>query len=248
MPAGADPGTRGAPARALPPDGEAHLWLVDLASDDRTRGACRAVLSEGERAREERFRSADDAARFVTAHGHLRCILGLYAGAAASRLVFSLSPFGKPSLDGPEAGRGIRFNMSDAGDLALVAVTRDREIGVDIERIDARPDLESLAVRCFCPAERGMMSEAPVRERPGVFTTLWARKEAYIKGRGEGMSLDLRAIDVSRAPAVLDGRWRIDDLGAPAGYRSALAVDGGSGRFTQYAPAESAGALFNREQ
>lgn len=232
----------------LPPAGEAHVWEVNLCCDKATTAACAAVLSPQELARGERFRSGEDAARFVAAHGHLRSILGAYAGVHASRITFSFSPHGKPSLDDAGRSPGLRFNMADSGDTALVAVTREREVGVDIERVDERVDLDAVSARCFSPAEQRCMMEAPGEDRVGLFFTLWARKEAYIKGRGEGMLLDLRSIDVSRAPATIDGRWRIDDIAARAGYRSAFSVDGGNGRFTMYAPEQSAGALFNQEQ
>jgi len=247
MGAGADAARRMAAGFALPAPGEAHVWEIDLAGDTRTLRACAAVLSNEERARGERYHSAGDAARFVIAHGHMRCILGLYACVHPSLLTFARSPFGKPGLDGPVAARGIRFNMTDSYDVALVAVAREREIGVDIERIDARPDIEPLAARCFCPAERRLLDEAAEAERAAVFTALWARKEAYIKAHGEGMSLELRSIDVSRIPGVLGGRWRVDDIEARPGYRSALALEGGEGRTTRYTPAQSAGALFNQE-
>jgi Phosphopantetheinyl transferase len=63
---------------------------------------------------------------------------------------FRTLAYGKPAVDGDTV---IRFNLSHSGDLALCAITGEREIGVDIEQI--RPDLdwESLARRFFSAEE-----------------------------------------------------------------------------------------------
>jgi len=74
--------------------------------------------------------------------------------------------------------------------------------------------------------------------QPQAFFNCWTRKEAYIKARGEGLSLPLDQFDVSLAPgetaALLStngdpqeaSRWRIQELAPGAGYVSALAVKG----------------------
>jgi 4'-phosphopantetheinyl transferase len=212
---------------SLPGEGELHVWRVSLSGEETRPSDFEAGLSDDERGRAGRFHFRSDAARFIAAHGALRMILGAYTGVRPGELRFSRSAFGKPSLmHGEGAGARLRFNMADSGDVALVAVSCGREVGVDIERMKDRPDLSGAAARCFCPAELEAYQAAPAERREEIFYTFWSRKEAYIKARGEGMSLVLREIDVSVAPARIDRRWSLEDLPVDPGYRGAVVLDG----------------------
>ena len=65
----------------------------------------------------------------------------------------------------------LRFNLAHADGLALLAVTRGREIGVDLERV--RPDLatEEIAHRFFSAAENASLRALPEDVRPEAFST-----------------------------------------------------------------------------
>ena len=213
----------------LPEEGEVHVWEVPLAGDEETLIACGGVISRDERRRADRFRSRSDAGKFIVARGNLRFILGRYAGLPPGDLEFLLSPYGKPSLGNPGESPALRFNMADSGNIALAAITRGRDVGIDLELMNPLIDISAVALRCFCGAEMDLLGATPADRWVNVFFTLWTRKEAYIKARGEGMSLDLKAIDVSAVPATLDRRWVLDDLETGIGYRGAIAVDGAIG-------------------
>jgi 4'-phosphopantetheinyl transferase len=216
---------------SLPGEGEVHVWRVSLSPEETRSSAFESELSEDERERGGRFHFHSDAEKFIAAHGALRMILGAYAGLRPRDLMFSRSVFGKPSLiHGEESRTGLRFNMADSGEVALVAVSTDREVGVDIERMKGGADLSRAALRCFCDAEIELFRAAPEERREDIFYTFWSRKEAYIKARGEGMSLVLRDIDVSVAPALLDRRWMLEDLSVDPGYRGAVVLDGNISR------------------
>jgi len=212
---------------SLPEDGEVHVWRISLSPERARLSAFESELSEHERERGGRFHYPADAEKFIAAHGALRTILGAYAGIRPRELVFSRSAFGKPSLIRVEEARaGLRFNMADSGEVALVAVSNGREVGVDIERMKAGEDLAATALQCFCGAELDLFRAAHPDRQAEVFYTFWSRKEAYIKARGEGMSLVLRNIDVSAVPVMLDRRWTLEDLTVDPGYRGAVALDG----------------------
>ena len=67
--------------------------------------------------------------RYLRAHAALRAILGSVTDCP---LEFALHEKGKPYLaSAPE----VRFNLAHSHEMALVAVTRDVEVGVDIEQI-----------------------------------------------------------------------------------------------------------------
>jgi len=217
----------------LPGEGEVHLWRLPGLVDAPLLAEYEPELSAGERARGRAFRSRDDKDRFVSAHGGLRRLLASYTGSRPAGLMYAPGS-GKPSLRSPHSAGAIRFNMSHSGDLVLVAVAAGREVGVDIERIRTDLDVRAIAGKCFCPAELRMLDERTGAVMEDLFYSIWSRKEAYVKALGGGISLDLRAIDVSSAPSVQERRWHLLDLPLPRGYRGALAADGPVGRISMF--------------
>lgn len=83
-----------------------------------------------------------------------------------------------------------------------------------------------------------MLRVLPTEVQRHAFFLCWTRKEAYIKAKGEGLSLPLNQFDVSLAsgePAVLLGtqrdryeasRWSHQECTPAPGYVAAFAVEG----------------------
>jgi 4'-phosphopantetheinyl transferase len=218
----------------LPAD-EVHVWRVDIAAKSANGGV--ATLCDAERARADRFRFPADRDRFVASHVALRAILASYLEAAPAALAFGESAHGKPFVEAPDAGRALRFSLSHSGDVALVAVGLEREVGVDVERVRALDDLEGFAARYFSVAERDALARVPSVERPRAFFEIWTLKEAYLKACGEGLTRALDAFDVTvgsaspRLVAVRDrpgdeARWTLKQLFPYAGHVGALAATG----------------------
>ncbi len=217
--------------------GALHVWRCELAGAELA-AAGGLLLSTSERERAARFRFDLHRRRYVARWAFARCLLSRYAGGAPQDLEFSTGPHGKPAL--AAAGTSdLRFNLSHSDDWALLAVAHGREVGVDIEGI--RTDLleDSLPERFFAAEEVAVLRALPAAEQPRGFFHIWACKEAYIKGRGMGLSLALDSFVVSAHPdrpaallATRDdpteaGRWSLCTLDAPLGYAAAVAVAGG---------------------
>jgi 4'-phosphopantetheinyl transferase len=217
---------------------EVHVWRAKLDLQSSCVQSLIQILSADERTRAERFYFQKDRERFIVARGLLRVILGRYTNMEPSQLQFCYNPYGKPDLANESGGNGLCFNLSHSDGLALYAITRGRQIGVDIERI--RPDLagDQIAERFFSPREVKALRSLPPSLQPVGFFNCWTRKEAYIKARGKGLTLPLDQFDVSLVPgeqAVLLGvsgdpeessRWSLLDFLPGTGYAAALAVEG----------------------
>lgn len=219
-------------------DDEVHVWRAALTPLDSDLRNMWHTLSADERERAERFYFSRDRKRFIAARGVLRAILSRYLAIGAEHLCFCYNARGKPALTSDSGGDTLRFNVSHSHTLALFAVTRGREVGIDLERM--RSDLadEQIARRFFSPHEVAMLRALPPELRREGFFNCWTRKEAYIKARGEGLALPLDQFDVTLAPGesarLLStagdpqeaDRWSLQALFPGQDYAAALAVEG----------------------
>lgn len=214
---------------------DAHVWSASLDLNGSTVHRLEGVLSPDERERAERFSIAIPRRRYVAARGILRTILSRYVGADPAGIILGYGDHGKPFIPAPWNPSGIQFNVSHAADLALIAVTKGRGVGIDVEAITSRAYREAIVRRFFSPREQDVLRSLPGTERDAQFIVFWTRKEACIKASGLGLSLPLASFDVSsnaRGPrAIVSGGeasriWTVDDIGIPRGYAAACAVDG----------------------
>lgn len=174
--------------------GEVHVWLAQL--NEENAAELERVISDDERARAERFRFELHKKQFVAARGALRIILGKYLKTSPRQLRFKYNKYGKPSIDG-EFTSAIKFNLSHSDGLALYAFGRDREIGIDLERIRASFADEGLAAQCLTPLETARFRTLSGRERDLFFFDCWTRKEAFLKACGNGLSSPANKIETS---------------------------------------------------
>src|SRR4051812_44583804 len=219
---------------------EVHVWRVPLNRPSSEMPALRRLLSADELDCANRFHFSRNRENYTVAHAALRLILGRYVGLEPSGLQFGSGVQGKPFLLESPASQDIRFNLSHSHELALYSVSVGREIGVDIEFIRSDPDIDisAIAERFFSLDEREALLKLPPSMRKEGFYNCWTRKEAYIKARGEGLSLPLDQFSVSFKPGERAAlvrvaedpgeiaNWRLQELFPSRGYAAAIAVQG----------------------
>lgn len=201
---------------SLPPD-EVHLWTVDVGAglpDARRR---HAATTRAERDRAARLRRPGDGDRFLSAHGALRLILAEYLACDPVALPLGADERGKPLVEGAT----LQFNLSHSGALALIAVARSRQVGVDVEHLRPIPELDAITARVCTPGELAALAALAEPHREGAFFAIWTRKEALAKATGEGM----RAITRDTIPDVYD-RWTVVQVTDLPGYAACVAVEG----------------------
>jgi len=128
--------------------GEVHLWRAPLNVSADTLASLSRALDREEHDRARRFRFEHDRVRWMAARGWLRHLLAGYHGANPAELRFEQHASGKPRLGAPS--QWLRFNVSHSADMAVFAVARSREVGVDLEHVS--DDLAANLVRpAFSP-------------------------------------------------------------------------------------------------
>jgi len=146
------------------------------------------------------------------------------------------NPFGKPALSAVHHS-SLQFNVSHSGDVILVALARGRELGVDVEQMRTGFAIDAVAARFFSPNECRALAAIAPESRCEAFYSCWTRKEAYLKARGEGLSLPLHLFDVAfgagEEPRLLEtrhdpteaNRWTMHAFDPGYGCKAALAIE-----------------------
>lgn len=224
---------------------EVHVWhgIAGEASDHSYGPSTGdlACLSARERARCRMFARPVDQRRFAAAHAGVRRLLAGYLNAAAPLIGFGRVPccrcgdteHGPPRVDWPRTD--ITFSLSHSGDHWLLAVTRGRRVGVDVE-LASGADIALLAPTCLSAAELGYLEAHEGTRRDAIFYTCWTRKEAVLKACGVGLAVPPSSVSVAPALsprahvtfacAAGPREWAVDDLARVQDFRQAGTPEG----------------------
>jgi 4'-phosphopantetheinyl transferase len=191
--------------------GEVHVWFARLDRTPARLTRMRTILSPDEIARADRFYMEVHRNRFIVARALLRDLLAGYLGQPPGAIRFEYNEWGKPALAPGLAPNDLRFNLSHSQDLAMYAFVLEREVGVDLEMIRAEVANERVAENFFSRREVETLRALPREHQAEGFFNCWTRKEAYVKARGQGLSIELDSFDVSLAPGEEAKILRGDD-------------------------------------
>jgi 4'-phosphopantetheinyl transferase len=219
-----------------PARGTVDLWSASLEPPALLASHLAGYLSSDERARADRFVFPRDRNHFVAGRAFLRLLLGQYLGTEPRALRFSYGPNGKPALADDRSD--LRFNLAHSGALAVCALTRGSEVGVDVERLRPIRDAEGVAQSAFSPREVARLESLPEPARLRAFYEAWTRKEAFLKALGHGLARPLDSFDVTLGPGepprllrtlgdpTEADRFSLHALEPEIGYVGAIAIPG----------------------
>lgn len=229
------------PTHAPPAEGVVDVWLARPAAlhDPRLAARWEGWLTPAEAARRRAFVREVNRQEYLVTRALARTMLSRLVANEPAALRFATNTHGRPHLDPP---RGVWFNLSNTTALVACAVSRDGEIGVDVEPLDRGPDVLEVADTVFSPRELRELRalDAPEARRDRALD-LWTLKESYIKARGMGLSLPLDrfsfvfdapdAVVITIDPSLADdpGRWQFRKVDV-AGHRLAVCATRVAGR------------------
>jgi 4'-phosphopantetheinyl transferase len=198
---------------------EVCVWTTSLEISAQAIEPSWAMLDAAERERALRFTRELDRRWFVARRGFRRAVLAGYLGCEPAAVRFARRS-GKPEVDGGD----LRFSSSHSRGLALVAVTRGRRVGVDVECVRRVRDSEAIAYSLFTPRERAALTAEPPERRDRSFLGIWTRKEALVKCTGEGLRGAFGSLEASAS--ALGQRWSLEALAPTPGSVAAVAAEG----------------------
>jgi 4'-phosphopantetheinyl transferase len=224
------------PMHALGPQ-DVHVWLSFYDGVAGELEAMRSLLSEAEIAQAARYHAEDDRKRHLVTRALVRTVLSRYAPVRPTDWRFTANAHGRPEIaaDMPEAG-GLRFNLSHTRGLIALAVSR-RDVGVDVECVNARAVSPSMAQRFFTPEEAAALARVPADQQQLRFFEYWTFKEAYIKARGRNLTfpldrfslefVDERSVRLRIDPELRDdpARWHLSQFRPTPDYVLALCTE-----------------------
>jgi 4'-phosphopantetheinyl transferase len=216
------------------------VWRVSTAFAGAAE-ALRALLAPDERDRADRMPDPVARARFVVTRASLRRLLAHELGGDPIAFELRYGATGKPFLVRRGEADALRFSVSHAGDLALIALCRGRDVGVDIESVRRPRYGVRIAERLFDAATCRLLDGLPPADWTDVFLHAWTQREAFVKAVGGSIfgTEDPLAFrwprphhDVQR---VRDGdEWTVAVLTPGAGYVASLVARGVADRIDEH--------------
>ena len=200
--------------KAPKPD-EAHLWFAGC--EDFGREALETIfgwLPADERLRHDRLHRSEDRRRYLIGRLLTRGLLSRYLQQDPRSLRFVHSEHGRPELAPQPKSPSLNFNLSHAFGMVACCVTSIHSVGVDVEDLKRPVAALAIATRFFAPIEAEDLRTRADDARRQRFFAYWTLKEAYVKARGEGLSIPLNQfwflLDENSPRVAFDARLRDD--------------------------------------
>ncbi len=217
---------------------EIHVWEINLCLNLNKLENFIFMLSDEEKKKALAFRFSDDSKRYIISHAVLRLLLAKYTKKKSEEIIFHTDNRGKPHLLLNPDEPNIFFNLSHSHEMAVIGISNEYEIGVDIEYLLREVNSEDIARRFFTTNENKKLNSLPENLKKEAFLRCWTRKEAYLKAKGLGIHGSLKSFEVSLLPEeipeilIIDGltleknNWSLFDIIHIHNYIGAVAVNG----------------------
>ncbi|ATC96427.1 4'-phosphopantetheinyl transferase family protein [Pseudoalteromonas tunicata] len=121
-----------------------------------------------------------------------RYALAKYLTVDPLEIVFKKSLHGKPSIASPECE--LSFNLSHSADFVMCAITKQAQIGIDVEKIRYKPSLLKMGETVFNQQELTDIASFTGPAQHRRFFDYWTLKESFVKATGAGLTTPLQSI------------------------------------------------------
>ena len=220
-------------------ESEIHLWQLEQADFELTsiQGECLAWLTDAELKRFKRFQFDRHRKQLLLGRILMRIALSSYdSSVSPASWNFTHNQYGKPAISSEQNSASLHFNLSHSAEKVVLAVSRFKDTGVDIECARKPRRVAAIAERYFSSKEAAELLTLPDDQQQSRFYDLWTLKEAYIKACGMGLAIPLQHFSYGfagddRLTVEFDARrndvenaWQFWQLSAGPDFKLALAA------------------------
>lgn len=198
----------------LAPDA-VHVWTSPLNVDDHKMEEMLERLSPSEQKRVGALLEERAVRQYVISRALQRQLLAGYVGGHPGEISFGVIAMGKPTLSKPN-DMGLTFNTTHSGTMVIIAITANRDVGVDVEQVRPVPRALKVAKRCYSSEEYEMLASLPPEKLDQAFLSIWVKREGTAKARGDSVWRGLASWKngaLENTPRRLDYRVEYLDLG-----------------------------------
>ena len=221
---------------------EIHLWRLEQADFElpSLQSECLAWLTESELKRFQRLQFDRHRKQLLLGRVLMRVALSSYdRSIAAPSWNFTHNDYGKPEISIEQNSASLYFNLSHSAEKVVLAVSRFKDIGVDVECARKPRRIAAIAQRYFSDTEAGELLSLPEDQQQSRFYDLWTLKEAYIKACGMGLAIPLQhfssrfsggdrlAVEFDARRNDVESAWQFWQLSAGPDFKLAVAAKAG---------------------
>jgi 4'-phosphopantetheinyl transferase len=109
----------------------------------------------------------------------------------------------------------------------IIAVTANRDVGVDVEQIRPIPRALKVSKRVFSAAEHDWLTTLPADQLDKEFLSIWVKREGTAKARGDSVWRGLASWKggaLENTPARL--AWKVEYLDLGPGFVGVVVANG----------------------
>ncbi|MEP7328665.1 MAG: 4'-phosphopantetheinyl transferase superfamily protein [Betaproteobacteria bacterium] len=226
-----DTGMTTQPTQLPSPGDGIDVYFFDLARSADELAVLRVTLSPGEQMRADRFGMPSLRDRYIAGRATLRQILGARLGMPPEQIDIRRGHRGRPHV---VSAVNVDFNVSHTGGTALIGLTSQGRIGVDIEHEGRTLNVDGVARKFMAPHEQAMLAGLEFDHRRRTLLRLWTCKEAMSKATGDALSAPFRRMEVTlddTSAHVRDGpspytpdAWTLHTIRAPGDHLATIAL------------------------
>ena len=217
-------------------ENEVHIWNYSLEPDKNLAELYFNNLSEDEKDRVKKIIIKEVKYRSILSKVITKKILSKYLDRKITQINYCYNKFGKPKLSSEINHLDLNFNISHSGNLGVIAISKNKQIGIDIEQIVELNDLNDLIDLIFTENEIRQIGLLDQIDKTKMFYKIWTAKEAFVKAIGYGLSFPVKNIEfeinrirgisikfVKEFPDSLND-WQIYNFSPEESYTSTIAV------------------------
>ena len=209
--------------------GKVYVFLINLDLFDSANFLW--ILSNNEIERVNKIRVEKKKHQHIITKGMIKKLLSNILNKDPYKIELLYNTHGKPFINEKYNGSSVEFNTSHSGEYALIAITLDNKIGVDIQKIKPEVDFKALSNRFFSNDEKHELMKLDEHKQQDAFYLGWVRKESFIKATGMGVAYGLDRFSVplnkeDNSNVVISDyknkKWHCYDLIEFSNYKTAL--------------------------